>query len=72
MPLSLRIEKFQRRKLLKGLKPERDAEQKEQIKYLQSLKYIQKFGPEMDELDPVIQRMRQQSYKDFLKDPLGD
>jgi len=26
MPLSLRIEKFQRQKLLQGLKPERDQE----------------------------------------------
>ena len=34
VPLSLKIEKYQRQKLLQGLKPERDQEQREQLKYL--------------------------------------
>jgi len=50
MPLSLKIEKFQRKKLLQGLKPNHDAAQKESIIYLQSLKYIQQFEEGTDDL----------------------
>ena len=39
MPLSLKLETFQRRKLLEGLKPVRDAAQKDALIYLQALKY---------------------------------
>lgn len=69
MPLSLRIERFQRQKLLQGLKPERDQEQREQLKYLHSLKYIQRFEP--DDIDSTIKYLRGRPYEDFLRDPLG-
>ena len=59
MPLALRLEKYQRQKLLKGLKPDRDQEAREQIKYLHSLKFIQRFVPEDAEVDEVIARMRE-------------
>lgn len=40
IPLSIRIEKYQREKLMQGVKPERDKVQEESFKYLQSLKFI--------------------------------
>jgi len=36
---------------------------------LQSLKFIQKFEP--DDIDPVTKLLRERSYEEFLKDPLG-
>lgn len=39
------------------------------MKYLQSLKFIQKFEP--DDIDPVTKLLRERSYEEFLKDPLG-
>lgn len=69
VPLSLKIERYQRQKLLQGLKPERDQEQREQLKYLQSLRYIQKYEP--DDIDPTTKYLRARPYEEFLKDPLG-
>ena len=68
MPLSLKLEKFQRRKLLEGLKPAKDAAQKESLIYLQSLRYVQKFS---DEADDLTLELRDRAYKDYYLDPLG-
>ena len=69
VPLSLKIERYQRQKLLQGLKPERDQTQREQLRYLQSLKYIQRYEP--DDIDPITKFLRDRPYEQFLKDPLG-
>lgn len=69
MPLSIRIEKFQREKLLEGLKPQKDASQRENLKCLQSLQFIQKFE---DEIDDVTKVLRARNYSDYRKDPTGE
>lgn len=79
IPLSLKIERYQRQKLLQGLKPERDSEQREQLKYLQSLKHIQRWGRRnvggggggAEAVDEVTQYLRERQYEEFVKDPLG-
>lgn len=68
MPLSLKLEQFQRRKLLEGLKPVRDAAQKDALKYLQSLKYVQKLTDDADEL---TEELRGRQYREYCMDPLG-
>lgn len=68
MPLALKLEQFQRRKLLEGLKPMRDAAQKDSLVQLQSLKYVQKFSGETNE---VTAELRSRQYKEYSVDPLG-
>lgn len=69
MPLSLKIEQYQRNKLLNGLKAEANTpEQLAVIKILSSLKYIQKFE---DDSDDAIAGMRGRTEEEFMKDPLG-
>ena len=69
MPLSIRIETFQRHKLLEGLKPQKDAAKRENVKCLQSLQFIQKFEDEIDETTEVL---RARNYSEFRKDPTGE
>jgi len=69
MPLSLKIEQYQRNKLLNGLKAEANTpEQLAVIKILSSLKYIQKFE---DDSDDAVAGMRGRTEEEFMKDPLG-
>jgi len=69
MPLSLKIEQYQRNKLLNGLKAEANTpEQLAVIKILSSLKYIQKFE---DDSDDAIAAIRGRTEEEFMKDPLG-
>ena len=68
MPLSLKIERYQRGKLMQGLKPKRDAVQKESLKYLQSLKFIQSYEEDTDELTETL---RNRDYDTFRDDPTG-
>ena len=68
MPLSLKIERFQRQKLMQGLKPKRDAVQKESLLYLQSLKFIQKFEEDTTELTRTL---RNRDYDSYRADPIG-
>lgn len=69
MPLSLKIERYQRNKILNGLDPAGMPNQKEEVKQiLQSLKYIQKFEENVDE---ATQMLRDRSYDDFVDDPTG-
>jgi len=51
-----------------GLKPTRDNVQQESFKYLQSLKFIQKFE---DEPDDLTKELRNRTYDQFMKDPFG-
>jgi hypothetical protein len=69
MPLSLKIERYQRARILDGLDPKTDKKkQAEILKVLQSLKFIQKY----DEVpDGVIPLLRNRNYDEFIKDPLG-
>ena len=69
MPLSLKIEQYQRDKMITGMmSPAESTQQKEMIKILQSLKYVQQFEENVDE---VTQMLRQRSYQSFLRDKTG-
>ena len=68
MPLTLRIEKYQRQKLMDGVKPTKDAVQIENFKYLQSLKFIQRFEEDVEEANELL---RTRTFEEFKKDPLG-
>lgn len=69
MPPSLKIEQYQRNKLLNGLKAEANTpEQLEVTKILFSLKYIQKFE---DDGDDAIAAIRGRTEEEYMKDPLG-
>ena len=69
MPLTLRIEKYQRQKLMEGVKPTKDAVQQENFKFLQSLKFIQRFE---DEVEEANEHLRGRNFEEFKKDPLGE
>jgi len=56
MPLAIKIERFQRQLLMQGLKPVRDATQKQSIRYLESLKFIQKFETDVDEFTMLLRK----------------
>lgn len=70
MPLALKLEKYQRRKLLEGLKPVKDSAQKESLVYLQSLKYVQQIS--CDEPDELNKELRGRMYEDYMADPMGN
>ena len=57
IPLSIKIERFQRKMLLQGLKPERNEAQKQSMQYLQSLKFIQR----NDEIDDITLKLRKRN-----------
>jgi hypothetical protein len=70
MPLSLKIERYQRNRFLGGLGPKCEKQKRyEIVKVLQSLKYIQK---DEDEIDDVFYDLRAREYEDFLGDPIGE
>jgi hypothetical protein len=54
---------------MEGLKPLKDPTQIENFKYLQSLKFIQKFD---DSPEQVTLDLRERNYSDFRKDPTGE
>jgi len=65
----LKIERYQRRRILTGLDPACSKNQQSDVlKVLQSLKFIQKYE---DNVDESIQILRQRTYDSFLEDPLG-
>ena len=69
MPLSLKIERYQRNRILDGLDPKQDKKkQNEILKVLQSLKFIQKYD---EEEQGVISLLRDRTYEEFIKDPIG-
>ena len=69
MPLSLKIERYQRDKMLKGLDPTCLPNQKEEVsRILMSLKYIQQFE---ENVDDATQLLRDRSYDAFMEDPTG-
>ena len=69
MPLSLKIERYQRSKMLNGLDPSSMANQKDEVsKILMSLKYIQKFE---DDVDEATKMLRERGYEAFMADPTG-
>ena len=69
MPLSLKIERYQRSRILEGLDPKTDKKKlTETLKVLQSLKYIQKYE---EVKEGVIPLLRNRKYDEFIKDPLG-
>ena len=69
MPLSLKIERYQRNRIVEGLDPKQDKKkQNEILKVLQSLKFIQKYD---EQEQGVISLLRDRTYDEFIKDPLG-
>jgi hypothetical protein len=55
--------------LLVGLQPVRNKAQKQSIKYLESLKFIQKFE---EDVDFLTQQLRKRTFEEFIKDPMGE
>ena len=53
---------------MQGLKPKRDAVQKESLLYLQSLKFIQRYEEDTSELTRTL---RSRDYDGYRADPIG-
>jgi len=53
---------------MQGLKPKRDAVQKESLLYLQSLKFIQRYEEDTSELTRTL---RNRDYDGYRADPIG-
>ena len=68
LPLSLKLEKYQRKKLLHGLGPKKDDLQRDSLINLISLKYVQRFE---DQVDDFRMQLRDRNYSEYMRDPLG-